>query len=333
MRRLVLFGIVGVAATGCTLDSTGLDYQSTLYQRTQGVALKGYDDLYGGPRSQVGMNSVTCEIDQRTAMLGNDYDYSMTTADTVNDAGRLGEDDVVIITTPDTVHIQYSDDWYAGSDSITVPGVQDAQIGGDSVVAMYDDGAGCGLKWVGGASDASRNFSSGSCADFTLATNPLTGEALVGSANGVTVVTADGSQVITEDASQIVAWDATAAVLYAAEYGSTLLRGLEADGTERFATDLGASILAVDDLGTRGAAIVSLSFADGTGGIAVVDGLTGAIEATQGTPSAVESVKGAPDGDSIALVDVDQVHFYGMGSFLNDVGEEGQSNLDPILGF
>lgn len=333
MHRLALIGLGLLAATGCTFESTGFDYQSTLYTRTNGVALKGYDEMYGGHRAQVGMNSMTCEIDQRTAMLGNDYDYAMTDDDKVTDAGQIGDDNVVLVTTPDRVHVQFSDDWYGGSETLTVPGVQNALVTNAGPVVLADEGGNCAVKWVGVGSDASRTLGAGACSDFTLTVDPGSGDAFVGSDTGVTHETTSGSAVLTEDASQIVAWDAAAQVLYAAEYGATTLRGLEADGTQRFATEVGASILAVDDLGSRGAAIVSVSFADGTGGVVVVDGLTGAIEASQGTPSAVASVVGAPDGGSVALVDTDQVHFYSVGALFDTLGDEGESDLDPILGF
>ena len=333
MRRLAMFGFLGVAATGCDFESANFDYDSTLYQRTDGVALKGYDAMYGGNRAQVGMNSMTCEVDQATSMLGNDYDYAATDTDRVTDAGLMDDSMVVLVTTGDVLHIQYNDGWVTGADSVTVPGVHDALVSTDGPVVLSDDGSGCAVKWVGtGGSDTSRALG-GSCSDYGFAVDPSTGHAYIGSDSGVTHVTPNGSEVVTEQATQIVAWDATADVLYAAEYGSMVIRGLEADGTERFATDVGASILSIDDLGTRGAALLSVSNIDNTGGVIVVDGMTGAIETTQGTPSAVEHIVGSPDGGSMALIDEDQVHFYRVGTLVSALGDEGEQDLNPILGF
>lgn len=332
MRRLALFGLMGVAVTGCDWESANFDYDSTLYQRTEGVALKGYDAMYGGNRAQVGMNTMTCEVDQATAMLGNDYDYAATDDDRVTDAGLMGDAMVVLVTTGDTLHTQYNDGWTTAADSVVIPGIHDALVSTGGPVVLHDDGEGCAVKWAGASSDSSRSLG-GSCSDYGFAVDPATGHAYVGSDTGVTHVTPNGSEVMTEQATQIVAWDASADVLYAAEYGSMVLRGLEGDGTERFATDVGASILSVDDLGTRGAAILSVSYVDGTGGVIVVDGLTGTIETSQGTPSAVESIVGSPDGGSMALIDADQVHFYRIGALSSALGDEGEQDLDPILGF
>jgi hypothetical protein len=331
MRRLALFGFVGVAVAGCDMQSGNFDYDSTLYQRTDGVALKGYDAMYGGNRAQVGMNTMTCEVDQSTAMLGNDYDYA-TDSDHVTDAGLMGDAMTVLVTTGDMLHVQYNDGWVTGAEPISVPGIHDALVSTGGPVVLADDGTGCAVKWVGSSSDSSRSIG-GSCSAYGFAVDPATGHAYVGSDSGVTHVTPNGSEVITEQATQIVAWDAAAEVLYAAEYGSMVVRGLEADGSERFVTDVGASILSIDDLGTRGAALLSVSHVDGTGGVIVVDGLTGAIETSQSTPSAVEQIVGSPDGGSMALVDTDQVHFYRVGTLASVLGAEGEQDLDPILGF
>jgi hypothetical protein len=250
MRRLALFGLVGLGLTACSTQSGNFDYDSTLYQRTEGVALKGYDAMYGGNRAQVGMNMMTCEVDQSTAMLGNDYDYGVEADDRVTDAGLMGDSMVVLVTTGDTLHVQYNDGWVTGADSVIVPGIHDALVSADGPVVLADDGEGCAVKWVGSSTDSSRSIG-GSCGSYGLAVDPATGHAYVGSDSGVTHVTPNGSEVVTEQATQIVAWDAAADVLYAAEYGSMVLRGLEADGSERFVTDVGASILSVDDLGTR----------------------------------------------------------------------------------
>lgn len=333
MRRLALFGFVGVSVTACDFEAANFDYDSTLYQRTEGVVLKGYDAMYGGNRAHVGMNNTTCEIDQTSALPGNDYDYAASQTDHVTDAGLVGDSMVVLVTTGDVLHVQHSDGWITTADAVTVPGVHDALVSSDGPVVLHDDGGGCAVKWVGiGGSDSSRSLG-GSCGDYAFAVDPATGHAYVGSDSGVTHVTPNGSQVMTEQATQIVAWDSAADVLYAAEYGSMVLRGLEADGTERFVTDVGASILAIDDLGTRGAALLSVSNIDNTGGVIVVDGMTGAIETTQVTPSAVESIVGSPDGGSMALVDDDQVHFYRIGSLVSALGDEGEQDLQPILGF
>lgn len=297
------------AGTACTSNS--LQYQSTLYERTNGVALRG-TDAWGTDQAQAGMSGTTCAVDQSWAALGTDYDYPGTD-EQVQDAGVLNGDDVVIITAEDKVFVQKGDDLFAGSSSTSVPGVEEVVIAGDDLVAIVSDDGACSVRWV--LSGDTKELAGRGCTtdDFSISGDPATGAAVVGSDDGVLWVTPDSTEVITEQPSELSEWDAFASVLYAASIGDTVLRGHEVDGSLRFATDLGAEILGLDDMGSRAAAVVTVRYFDGAGGAILVDGYTGAILDGVDTPAAVSTVKGSPDGRTLALVDANQVHFFGPG--------------------
>ncbi len=306
LHRVALIGFVAFATAAC--ESQPLAYQSTLYQDTNGIALRGAD-ASGRSVAQAGMVGTTCEVDTRWASLGSDIDYPSSN-ETVQDAGTVNGRDVVVVTADEKVYVQEGTDWTVNSEAYDAPGVTEAVVAGTDVIALIDRGNVCAVQWV--MSGESKLLESGACSvAYDLTADPSTGSAIVGSDSGAMVITPTTTSVVTEQASSLSEWDATVGVLYTAASGGSVLSAFDLDGTLRWATELGGAIYALDDMGTRGMAAVSVQLASGTGAVILVDGWTGAVVENVGVPQAVTTIKGSPDGRTLALVERNQVHFYG----------------------
>ena len=323
MRRLALIGLFLAGTAACSYSSGNLAYQSTLFEPTRGVALRGAsaDPYRTDGMAQVGMNGTTCVVDVAWAGIGNDYDYPGVD-EVVQANGNLDGQNVVVVTSDVGVHVQHGTDWDVTSDDYPVTGVQQASLAGGDVATLVDNGIKCQVDWVG--ADSRQVLESGTCGvPYSLDADPATGDAFVGSSHGVLRVSPGHSEVLTDKPSQLIAWDATSGVLYTATRGDSLLTAMAGDGSHLWSVDLGASILDLDDMGTLGSAAVTLQHDDGTGGLMLVSGLDGTISESLDTPSAVPAISGSPDGRSLALVDADQVHFYKVSDPFGSMSTDG----------
>jgi hypothetical protein len=328
MRHLALLGVV-VAAAGCS-DAMVFTHQSTLYQATRGVIVHDTDN-FGYTGAQVGMVGTTCAVDTEWATLSTDYDYPGDD-DTVEDVGEQGGNVVVLVASDEGVHIQKDDGfWGADTDNYPVPDVQQGLLLDEGVVVLAGDHEDCGVEWVGTTNPGRTDLSPDICAGSPgLGADPTLGHAFVGYNGGVSLVTPSSSVVVSEEPSELVEWDSYAEVLYAAEIGGTTVRGVEADGTLRWTTEVGGAVLALDDMGVRASAVVTVQYELGNGGVVVIDGFTGEIDNSFQTPGPADEVKTANDGRTLALADDEQVHFYGVQSWLETLATTDSSgSSDP----
>jgi len=327
MRQLALLGLV-VATAGCS-DALMFTHQSTLYQNTRGIILHDTDG-WGYAGGQVGMVGTTCAVDTEWATVGTDYDYPGTD-ETVEDVGDQGGNIVVLVASDEGVHIQ-KDDGFWGSDTedIPVPDVQQGRLLDDEgVVVLVGDDEDCGVEWVGTTAPGRTDLSPDVCAGNPgLGVDPTLGSAFVGHRGGVSLVTPSATEVITEEPSELVEWDPVAEVLYAAEIGSTTVRGIEVDGALRWTTEVGGAVVALDDMGARASAVVTVTYEMGSGGVVVIDGFTGEISNGFDTPGPADEVRTAHDGRTLALADDQQVHFYKVQTWLESVATD-TSESDP----
>ncbi|MBW2256704.1 MAG: hypothetical protein JRI25_19195 [Deltaproteobacteria bacterium] len=295
-------------------------HESTLYQATRGIIVHD-TDAWGYRGAQVGMVGTTCAVDVEYATLGTDYDYPGSD-DTVEDVGEQGGNVVVLVASEDGVHIQKDDGfWGADTDDFPVPDVMEGRLLEDEgVVVLAGDDEDCGVEWVGTTAPGRTDLSPDVCAGSPgLSADPTLGHAFVGHNGGVSLVTPSSSVVVSEDPSELVEWDPVADVLYAAEIGGTTVRGIEADGALRWTTEVGGAVQALDDMGVRASAVVTVAYELGGGGVVVIDGFTGEIDNSFNTPGAADEVKTSNDGRTLALADDEQVHFYGVQSWFESL--------------
>ena len=79
--RNVFLATLGVAAVGCSYNSTGFDHESVLFVESSGVALN-----HDGGQGMAGMYDATCVFSTPDASIGEDYDMPS------DDAGVHGRD-------------------------------------------------------------------------------------------------------------------------------------------------------------------------------------------------------------------------------------------------
>ena len=309
MRHLALLGIAFVAA-GCEWNPWMLDYQSTMHQETRGVVFRG-----DGSGAQVGMMGTTCAVNPRTGSPSTDYDYPGT-EDTVQDSKVTPSGEtVVIVTSEQGVHIQRDHAWWgATSDDYDLDDVLEARALDDGAIVLTGDDNACSVEWVGDRT-AALALDADLCHNIDGFTgDPTAGTGYIGTSEGIYVVTPEVATPLDPEPAELVHWDPVAEVLYAAERDGTLVRALEADGTERWATDVGTSVISLDDMGVREAVAVGLAYDDGSGGAIVLDAHTGEELASLTSPESVNEVRAGGDGNNLALVQDHQVHFYSVGA-------------------
>lgn len=328
MRKLPLIGLIAFAAAGCS-DALTFDHQSTLYRSTRGVALHDAD-LGGMGLAQVGMSGTTCEVDTEWASIGTDYDYPGTD-ESVEDNGNQDGGKVVLIKSEDAVHIQ-SGSMFAPSSDYIVPGVQQGRLLDVGAVAYGEEGGDCYVEWLGTTVPARTDLGAGSCTAINdMTADPTIGTAIFGTDYGVlSVDPGEAGVVVNEEPTDLIEFDPVTGLVYAAQIGSTEVRGLHPDGLLVWTTDVGGSVIALDDMGSRGAVAVSVD--DGASGrIVVLDGYTGVMENDVYTPAPADSVKVAGDGRTMALVNSDQVNFYKIGT-ASEAWLSGADELDSDWG-
>ena len=322
MVRLGLVSVVGaltvLVTTGCDLQSDPLNYESTLGYATRGLVLHN-EDANVDSGAQVGMNSTTCAFDTEYGSIGTDYDYP-SDSESVDDSVTTDSGDVQVIVTSDkTVHIQETDGWNASSSDYDIEGVLVARSFDDGALVLSEgNGNACTLTTVGTSADATVEMDPAQqCAGIhTLETDPTLGRGWVGSDQGLWAF--EGTEVvsISETPSNIVAYDPYTDALYTAEVGGSVVTALDADGSERWTTDVGSPIFSLDDLGAEESVAVSVNYADGTGGLIFLDGWTGVNRATVAVATQNNRVVTSRDGHKLSVASANSVDFYEVNSGL-----------------
>lgn len=302
--RHVWLGLVIAGAAACNSTSSTFEHRSELEFATRGVALGPL-----GEDSVVGMMDTTCQVSVADARIGADYDFP-TATETVRDNSLLYGESTVIVISDQGAHVTYPERFWDGmSEDFGRPGVVDGRVYGEGVVLLGDDGEeGCELEWNTGADIASLSVA-GMCAGAGMAIDRETGQVWLGDGSKVVTAQPGGSSDI-DQAADLLAWDATAQVLYSAKAGSEILHGLEADGTLRWASDVGGGIVGFDSMGPLGKAAVMVAVEGGQGAIVTVDGFTGVIEGTMTTPEPALAVETSDNGKAMALTLPREVHFF-----------------------
>jgi len=301
--RHVWLGLVIAGAAACNSSSSTFEHQSELEFATRGVALSP-----GGDDSVVGMMETTCQVDVLDARIGDDYDFP-TAAESVHDNSLLLGEDTVLVISDAGAHVTYPERFWDGmTDDFGRPGVVDGRIYADGIALLGDDGEeGCELEWYNGSDVASLSVAS-MCAGAGMAIDRETGRVWLGDGDKVVSAQPGGSSDV-DQAADLLAWDASAQVLYAAKAGATVLHGLEADGTLRWASDVGGAIVDFDSMGDLGKAAVMIA-RDGQGAIVTIDGFTGTIEGEMSTPEAALDLETSDNGKAMALVLPREVHYF-----------------------
>ena len=112
-----------------------------------------------------------------------------------------------------------------------------------------------------------------------------------------------------DELGDLVAWDSHTQMLYAANSGDTRVRGHRLDGALLWQTDVGDTVVSLDDMGPHGAAMVMVEAPNGTGKVLVLDGVTGDVRSETPAPSAAK-LHVADNGKIAAMILQDTVHFY-----------------------
>ncbi|MCA9492553.1 MAG: PQQ-like beta-propeller repeat protein [Myxococcales bacterium] len=320
--RLVALTLALGACT--TAEPLAVEHRSVLSYRTLGMALDR-----DGMRGHAGMAGTTCDFGTRMGLVDADYDFEGQ-KDTVTDGTDGPDGFTTVVVTGDGVHVVRPED---GSVVDVVIGKPDhgVLVGEDDVVVIGgggDGGAGGGTDGGGtedqpedgGGCDAGyfhvgkRNpwstfeLPAAACDRDAQVSSDRDQRVYVGTPDGVVVVEPDGWTRL-DATGDLVAWDVAADALYLANAGEGVVRALEADGTLRWEADVGGAIRAVGELGSEGAAVVSVQRGD-AGAVVFLDGTTGDVRADVKTPSAARDLVASGDGSVVGLVLKDETHFY-----------------------
>jgi hypothetical protein len=294
--RLLTVGLALLAVTGCTADAVDIAHSSQVETRARGLALLDTSDA-----AQVGMSGNTCEVQLSTGAIGADTDVAPGEEDNVQDA--VGSSTIIVGTAGAYVHDQGS--WEVNGPSVRQTGVTQARFTDSLDVVALNTNAG-EVSWNGADPVAVPSGSTG------LAVDRFTGTAFVVDGLGLTVAERGGEATTTPGDFDLVAYDPAAEVVYVAELGGSEIRALEVDGAQRWAADLGGSITSIDDMGAMGAVVVMLEIDGGFGELIMLDGVTGEQLSSTDTPSAADEVRAGNNGESLAVVLPNEVHFFSV---------------------
>ena len=291
--RVLSVGLALLVATGCTADSVGRQHPAQLETRAKGLALLDDQDS-----AQVGMSGNTCQVQTTSGAIGNDVDVAPGEDDNVKDA--VGTDSVIV--GQGGAYVLDGSGFGGYTPAVNLPGLTDARLTeGHDIVAVSDIGT---VTWNG--ADA---VTTSGASDFAI--DRITGDAFVVDGFGVTAVTRDGGSVTTEGAFDMVAYDPATNAIYVAAFGGSEVRALEVNGNQRWAAELGGTITSLDDMGAAGAVAV-MTQVDGGGELIVLDGRSGEQLSDVATPSAADEVLVGNNGESMALVLPNEVHFFSI---------------------
>ena len=298
---IALFGL----GSGCAeqADST-LVHQARLQQQTKGLALH-----QTGDRGHAGMRGTNCPFETDFGSLTGDYDLP-DDEEEVQDAGysnAFGAETVVLVQKQaESLHLLKKDREVYETESTDVPGVMQGRLSDVGLVALVEDGLGCGVLWI---DSGIRAEVPGCAGGFTV--DPDTGTGfVVGLDNGLEIATPDGSSEPSGISGDLVAWDATTSALYVATTGGTSVAAYEGNGALRWERELAGPIHALTDAGAVGAALVSWESADGNGGLTWLDGYTGDDLYDAQTPGPAPAMSVSGNGSVIAVILDDESHFY-----------------------
>ncbi len=309
MRSVTLLALLFCSA--CDQSAPTLfEHQGELEVRTRGLVL--HDD---GDSGHAGMFETTCSFNAGNGDVTGDVDYGPDAED-VLDAGDVGGEPVVLIQEPDAVHILTpgGEGWWDGGGEedpgVVVPGVVDARLLDEGLVVVRENEGACIVEWTETDSDSQIEIPDDPCAVRDLAVDKVTGTAFVVTLDsGVVAVTAEGSQSLDVD-GDLVAWDEAAQVLYVAIKGGNAVWALESAGFERWRVEVDGSIMALDDMGSRGAVSVMVERADRSGVVMGFDGFTGEEIFAFDTPTSSKDLIVSGNGDTIACVLASETHFF-----------------------
>ncbi len=306
MKKTSLILVALFAASGCSSENLFYQHENTVTTPdASGVEFVAEDV------AQVGMSGTTCDVTIEDGAIGTDYDYPGDN-DRVVDSGPdpVTGSDVVVVTSDKGVHIQEgSDFWGATSIDYDVPaGVVDATLTDDAVVVLTED---CEVGFVHGDDPTGVGVMPEFCEGTTeITANPETGDAWIGSENGLVLVDPKGdAELVDEAPSEIVAWDAESDCLYTAARGSDTVYALEADGSIRWVSDVRGEVLDIAEGDNGGRAIVAI--ASGMGGeIVQLDGYTGLELGSKSVNTRPDAITTANGGRSLAVAGSNRVDFY-----------------------
>ncbi|MCB9674138.1 MAG: hypothetical protein H6737_03425 [Alphaproteobacteria bacterium] len=303
MRALAVITIplvLGLAACSAPGDATDFQYRQTFNKRTNGLIL--HEDGEGG---HAGMFGTNCPFDTRSGAVTGDYDLP-DEGEEVQDGEEteLGEVTLAAVI-PGTVHVLDKTGGIYTHVPLEVPGVVEARLTFDGVVALTGD---CHLTWMGLDGVQRADLGVPACGGG-LEVDPISGVGVV--ADPTSTVVVDGQSVVDAAVTgDLVAFDPLTDAFYVAQTGEAAVHALETDGSLRWSVETPGLVTALDDGGASGAAAVVLDMGDGSGAVAFYDGLTGAQIRYADTPSPAEDLSVSGNGEVIALVRPAQTYFF-----------------------
>lgn len=288
---------IALLFTGC-VDDVAFQHQSSLETRSRGVAL-----LDSGSSAQVGMIGNTCQVDVETGMIGSDFDIAVGEDDQVKDSFTRS---TLVVGSSGNNIFKLSNDWAGTTTTIYVDNVQDALFTQDGVVAIIQD-RDCALSWFDTAGDLVSS-SLVPCNPESFTVDRSNGTAYI--STGTSLVIASPGDTVTLDGSHdISAFDLDLGILYVAQKNSNTVSALNVDGTILWTTDLDLPIVSLDDMGVAGS-VALMTGGDTFGDIIVLDGATGEQKSHFATPGVAEEIKVSQNGQTLAAILDDQIHFY-----------------------
>jgi hypothetical protein len=292
-------------AAGCTsAEPSDFGFRTDFSKQTRGLIL--HED---GEAGHAGMYGTNCPFETFNGGVTGDYDLPEEGEDIQDgEETELGEITIAAVI-PGTVHVLDKTDGLYTHVPVSVPGVTEARLVFDGVVALTEVGGECELRWFELDGHVRRNEPLASCDGVGVEVDPGAGVALVAGVDGV-VVFPDRGRVEVALQGDLVAWDDVLGVFYVARRGATGLSAVGADGSVQWTIPTAAPVGAIDDAGATGAVAAVLALPSGRGLLQLFDGQTGELLKAGETPSPAEDLSVSGDGTVLALVRPEQSFFF-----------------------
>ncbi|MFT6144158.1 MAG: hypothetical protein ACJAZO_002636 [Myxococcota bacterium] len=285
-------------------DAEGFNQESTLWTDTRGTAVDEYG-ITGG----AAMNGTTCQVYVDSGSIGNDVNPNWNEEEEMTDAlpDVDGEGVIGLTITPSDINLIQYDDWDSGVVATYDIASLDARFTDDGIATIDNDGGGCEVSWVAPSGDINgQAIAAGACiGGFDVSG---AGVALVNTSAGLNRVTPAGSESVA-DSQNLVSWDAGLDLFYTANRGENIITAMTDSGMVQWTATVGGGVVDLEAAGARGIVFVSVEYADLTGGLMLLDGLTGDVVNQAQTISAARDLSLSGDGHVVAAAVAGQVHY------------------------
>jgi hypothetical protein len=235
-------------------------------------------------------------------MIGADFDVAIGEEDKVLDSN---ENSTLVIGNSGNNIFILNNDWNGTTTTTYVDNVQDALFFQDGLVAIVQNND-CSINWFNNTGDLDSHSIIPCDQESFVVDSSSTAYISTGSE---LIIASPENTFLVESDSNLSAFDSTQNILYVAQRNNNIVSALNPEGILIWTTTLNLPVVSLDDMGVEGAVAI-MTGGDTLGEIIILDGATGHSKSSFPTPGVAEEIKVSQNGQTLAAILDDQIHFY-----------------------